>query len=73
MLSAEKITLAAPPDALDGVIAQQSDLARLTNPKIVFVMHANDGIFPLSQGKAPLSPSVKESSSKNQTMTFRAV
>lgn len=35
MLSAEKITLAAPPDALDGVIAQQSDLARLTNPKIV--------------------------------------
>ena len=52
MLSAEKITLAAPPDALDGVIAQQSDLARLTNPKIVFVMHANDGIFPFITGES---------------------
>lgn len=52
MLSAEKIALAAPPDALDGVIAQQSDLARLSNPKIVFVMHANDGIFPYVTGES---------------------
>ncbi len=52
MLSAGKIALAAPPDALDGVIAQQSDLARLSSPKIVFVMHANDGIFPFITGES---------------------
>lgn len=46
MLAASGITLSAPPTALDGVAAQQSDLARLSNPKIVFVMHANDGTFP---------------------------
>ncbi len=46
MLSAGEIALSAPPQSLDCVTAQQSDLARLSNPKVVFVMHANDGIFP---------------------------
>lgn len=46
MLAAAGITLASPPVALDGVAAQQSDLARLSAVKIVFVMHANDGVFP---------------------------
>ena len=45
-LSASEITLSKPPEALDAVSAQQSDLARLSNPRIVFVMHANDGTFP---------------------------
>ncbi|MGN1090842.1 MAG: PD-(D/E)XK nuclease family protein [Huintestinicola sp.] len=45
-LCAAGISLAAPPQELDCVTAQQSDLARLSRPKVVFVMHANDGIFP---------------------------
>ena len=52
MLSAAQITLAKPPDALDGVAAQQSDLARLGGKKIVFVIHANDGIFPFVTGES---------------------
>lgn len=51
-LSAAQITLSSPPDSLDGVAAQQSDLARLTNPRIVFVMHACEGIFPFVTGQS---------------------
>ena len=42
----EKIEMSAPPSSLSAVICQQSDLARLSSPKIVFVMHAADGVFP---------------------------
>lgn len=65
MLSAAKITLSSPPDALDGVHAQQSDLARLTNPKIVFVMHANDGIFPFVTGESTTFSEKERSFFKN--------
>lgn len=51
-LSAAQLTLSSPPDSLDGVSAQQSDLARLTDPKIVFVMHANEGVFPFVTGQS---------------------
>ncbi|MGN1100748.1 MAG: PD-(D/E)XK nuclease family protein, partial [Huintestinicola sp.] len=51
-LSASGITLSSPPEALDSVAAQQSDLARLSEPKIVFVMHANDGVFPFVTGES---------------------
>ncbi|MCI7767357.1 MAG: PD-(D/E)XK nuclease family protein [Oscillospiraceae bacterium] len=51
-LSAAGITLSVPPETLDCVAAQQSDLARLSNPKIVFVMHANDGVFPFVTGES---------------------
>lgn len=51
-LSAAGITLSDPPEALDSTAAQQSDLARLSHPKIVFVMHANDGIFPNVTGES---------------------
>ena len=51
-LSAAGITLSSPPEALDSVAAQQSDLARLSNPRIVFVMHANDGVFPFVTGES---------------------
>ncbi|MDE6592749.1 MAG: PD-(D/E)XK nuclease family protein [Oscillospiraceae bacterium] len=47
-LAASSMTLASPPVNLDGVLAQQSDLARLSEVKIVFVMGAGDGIFPFS-------------------------
>ncbi len=50
MLAAAGVTLDSPPLALDRVSAQQSDLARLSDPKVVFVMHANDGIFPFVPG-----------------------
>lgn len=51
-LSAAGITLSVPPETLDCVSAQQSDLARLSDPKIVFVMHANDGVFPFVTGES---------------------
>ena len=51
-LSAAGITLSTPPEALDCTAAQQSDLARLSHPKIVFVMHANDGVFPVVTGES---------------------
>lgn len=51
-LSASGITLSSPPEALDSVAAQQSDLARLSDPKIVFVMHANDGVLPFVTGES---------------------
>ncbi|MDY3791703.1 MAG: PD-(D/E)XK nuclease family protein [Oscillospiraceae bacterium] len=51
-LSASGITLSSPPEALDSVAAQQSDLARLSEPRIVFVMHANDGVFPFVTGES---------------------
>ncbi len=47
-LSAGSMTLGSPPVNLDGVLAQQSDLARLSEVKIVFVMGAGEGIFPFS-------------------------
>lgn len=46
-LAANNISLASPPIYLNNVKAQQSDLARLADTKIVFVMHANDGVFPM--------------------------
>ncbi|MGN0642553.1 MAG: PD-(D/E)XK nuclease family protein [Huintestinicola sp.] len=46
MLSAQDITLASPPLSLDAVYAAQSDLARLSSPKVVFVLSAADGILP---------------------------
>ncbi|MCM1578654.1 MAG: PD-(D/E)XK nuclease family protein [Ruminococcus sp.] len=47
-LAADRLTLAAPPAALDGVLAQQSDLARLSEVRVVFVTEANDGVFPFA-------------------------
>lgn len=44
--AAANITLASPPIYLDGVSAEQSDLARLPAVKVVFVMQATDGKFP---------------------------
>ncbi|MGN0665456.1 MAG: PD-(D/E)XK nuclease family protein [Huintestinicola sp.] len=45
-LAAESITLSSPPVSLDACGAQQSDLARLSAPKVVFVMGALDGMLP---------------------------
>lgn len=45
-LTAGNIRLSNPPMSLDAVNAQQSDIARLSDPRIVFVIHANDGVFP---------------------------
>lgn len=49
-LAAANITLASPPVCLDGVLAQQSDLARLSDVRMVFIMGANDGVFPFVTG-----------------------
>lgn len=49
LTAAENIKLSDPPMSLDAVSAQQSDIARLSDPKIVFVIHANEGIFPDTQ------------------------
>lgn len=41
-----KTAVSPPPASLNQVNAQQSDLARPSMPKVVFVMNAVDGIFP---------------------------
>lgn len=47
-LAADSITLASPPQSLSGVLAQQSDLARLSDIRVAFVMGAADGVFPIA-------------------------
>lgn len=44
IISEEKIS--APAHALNGVTAASSDRARLSSPKVVFIMGANEGFFP---------------------------
>ncbi len=46
VMASEKMELSTPPSSLNEVVCQQSDLARLSSPKVVFVMHAVDGVFP---------------------------
>jgi len=43
-----RINYSVPPQKLDSVIAASARTARLSSPKIVFVMGANDGDFPNS-------------------------
>ena len=51
-LAVANITLASPPVCIDGVLAQQSDLARLSEVRLVFIMGANDGVFPFVTGES---------------------
>lgn len=43
-----KLTAAVPPQTLDAVTVVSAQLARLADPKAVFVIGANEGIFPFA-------------------------
>lgn len=41
------MSFSTPPQTLDAVVAADAERARFSSPKVVFVMGANDGFFPL--------------------------
>ena len=51
LLCASKVQISTVPNSLDAVSVQASQLARLSDPEYVFIIHANDGVFPLATGQ----------------------
>ena len=51
-VAVRRVNIAAVPTSLDSVAAQQSDLARLSDTKYVFIMHANEGVFPYTPSES---------------------
>ncbi len=52
--AASGLSLSAPPQTLDAVNFSSTHMARLANPKIIFVIGANEGILPYAVKSSPL-------------------
>ncbi len=52
--AASGITLSTPPRTLDSVHFTAAHTARFSNPKVLFVIGANEGVFPFSPKSSPL-------------------
>lgn len=72
-LCARRAVLSFIPSSLDSVMVMQSQLARLAAPKAVFIMRANDGVFPKTGAKeTPFTDAEREFMRSNSCETYNS-